>query len=228
MHYGSLKHFQLPGYTKYTEAPQPYAYLRHLLRRRHLECGGLRPRGLKLKFGFCRSQIEGTSPRTSARPMATVIDPSITKGQPGPRQLSPPPSHPPPSYNESTATQPLVHPGTSGVPHPCVGYGPTPIGQQQGTALPYYDPRSAHSVQAANRRAKERFAGAVLWVVIIFALLSVLAWMDARIQLGWLVYHCALLRAETHLGIPFLRLTFQHLLLVVLRCTYVDNKHVLY
>jgi len=138
--------------------------------------------------------------------MAIVIDPSITKGQ-GSRQPSPPPSHPPPSYNESTATQPLVvHPGSSGIPHPNAGYGPTPIGQQQQAALPYYDPRSVHSVQAAKRRAKERFAGAVLWVVIIFALLSVLVWMDVRIHLlGWSVSYCALLRAEPHRH-PFLRL----------------------
>lgn len=138
--------------------------------------------------------------------MAIVIDPSITKGQ-GSRQSSPPPSHPPPSYNESTATQPLVvHPGTSGIPHPNAGYGPTPIGQQHQATLPYYDPRSVHSVQAAKRRAKERFAGAVLWVVIIFALLSVLVWMDVRIHLlGWSVSYCALLRAEPHRH-PFLRL----------------------
>jgi len=163
--------------------------------------------------------------------MAIVIDPSITKGQ-GPGRSSPPPSHPPPSYNESTATQPLVvHPGTSGVPHTSAGYGPTPIGQQQQAVLPYYDPRSAHSAQAAKRRAKERFAGAVLWVVIIFALLSVLVWMNVRIQLGWSVSYCALLRAEPHHPLPSLRLymplDIYHLApLVVSRCTYVDSKRV--
>jgi len=150
--------------------------------------------GLKVKFGHCRSRIEEGTFHASARPMAIVIDPSIAKDQ-GHRQPSPPPPQPPPSYAESALTHPLVvQPGISSVPH-AHGYGPTPIGQQQST-LPYYDPRSVHSVQAAKRRAKERFVGAVLWVLAISALLSVLVWMNVRIQLGWLVSHWALLRTE--------------------------------
>ena len=132
--------------------------------------------------------------------MTIIIDPSLAKDQ-GPNQPSPPQLQPPPSYAESTITQPLVvQPGTSGDPHAHV-YGPTPIGQQQQAALPYYDPRSLHSVQAAKRRAKERFIGAALYVLLIFALLSVLVWMDVRIQLGWSVSYCALLRAGPH-GLP--------------------------
>ncbi|KAF9651247.1 hypothetical protein BDM02DRAFT_3091694 [Thelephora ganbajun] len=115
--------------------------------------------------------------------MAIIIDPSIAKDQ-GPRQPSPPPSQPPPSYSESAATQPLiVQPGISVIPNAHAGYGPTPIGQQEEAILPYYDPRSMHSVHAAKRRAKKRFVGAVLWVLLIFALLSVLIWMDVRIRL---------------------------------------------
>jgi len=76
-----------------------------------------------------------------------------------------------------------MHPGIPAVPHAHAGYGPTPIGQQQA-ALPYYDPGSVHSVQAAKKRAKERFFGALLWVAVIYALLSVLVWMNVRIQLG--------------------------------------------
>ena len=139
----------------------------------------------------------GARPRTSARPMAIIIDPSIAKGQ-GLRQPSPPPQQPPPSYAESAATQPPVaQPGTPNVPH-AHGYGPTPIGQRQQITLPYYDPRSVHSIQAAKRRAKKRFVGAALWVLLIFALLSVLIWMDVRIQLGWSVSYCALLRTGPH------------------------------
>ena len=128
------------------------------------------------------------TPAFSARPMAIIIDPSIAKSQ-APREPSPPPSQPPPSYTESAATQPLVvQPGPSSVPH-VHEYGPTPIGQQHAI-LPYYDPRSVHSVEAAKRRAKERFVGAVLWVVLIFALFSVCVWMDVMIQLGWWVPYC--------------------------------------
>lgn len=176
-----------------------------------------------------------THPRTSARPMTIIIGSSIAKGQ-GPRQPSPPPSQPPPPYTESTTTQPLVeHPETSGVPHAHAGYGPTPIGQQQQAALPYYDPRSAHSVQAAKRRAKERFVGAVLWVILILALLSVLAWMDARIQMGWSVSCCVLLRTEPHRSLPFPRRLCTPLNAPIFSCAisvsrnpYVDSKRVLY
>lgn len=148
-----------------------------------------------MKFGCCRLQIEGSlTPQSCVKPMTIIIDPPIAKGQ-GPSQPSPSQQPPPPSYAESTSTQPfVVRPGTPSAPH-AHGYGPTPIGQQQQATLPYYDPRSVHSVQAAKRRAKERFVGAILWVILIFALLSVLAWMDARIVLGWSVSHCALLRA---------------------------------
>jgi len=170
-----------------------------------------------------------THPRTSAKPMAIIID----KGQ-GLRPPSPPPSHPPPSYNESTATQPLVvHPGASGVPSARVGYGPTPIGQQQQAVLPYYDPRSPHSVQAAKRRARERFFGAVLWVVVIYALLSVLVWMDVKIQLGWSVFCYALLRAEPHRSLSFHQI--QHASPNLLSCTisywrrtYIGGERALY
>ena len=127
--------------------------------------------------------------------MTIIVDPP--KGQ-SPSQPSLPQPQSPPSYAESAITHPLVvQPGTSGVLH-AHGYGPTPIGQQQQATLPYYDPRSMHSVRAAKRRAKERFIGAVLWVLLIFALLSVFVWMGVRIQLGWSVSYCGLLRAGPH------------------------------
>lgn len=135
--------------------------------------------------------------------MTIIVDSFLAKGQ-GPRQPSPPPSQPPPPYVESASTQPLaVQPGTSGVelvPNTHSGYGPTPISQQQRAALPYYDPRSVHSLQAAKRRAKERFIGAVLWVILILALLPVLVWMDMVIRSGWWsAFYCALLWAvEPH------------------------------
>lgn len=128
-----------------------------------------------------------------ARSMAIIVDPSIAKGQ-NPGQSLPPPSQPPPSYAESADTQPLVVYTSA---HAAV-YGPTPISQQQQTVLPYYDPQSAYSVRAAERRARERFVGAVLWVVLIFALIPVLVWVDTRIRSGWSVSNCALLRAEPH------------------------------
>ena len=189
--------------------------------------------GLEVKFGCCRSRIEDF-PRTPSRQstMAIIIDPSIAKGQ-GLGQSSSLSPQPPPPYAESATTPPLVErSGTPGVPH-AHGYGPTPIGQQQQATLPYYDPRSIHSVQAAKKRAKERFVGAVLWVLLIFALASVLVWMDLRIQLGWLVSRCASLRVDPHaMASPlltdsaYLELFWLLLYVAVSRCMYIDEKHV--
>ena len=176
-------------------------------------------------------------PSTYSTSMTIVIDSSITKGQ-GSRQSSPPPSQPPPSYAESAATQPLlVQPGTSSVvfvPNAQAGYGPTPISQQQQAALPYYDPRSVHSIQAAERRAKERFVGAVLWVILILSLLPVLFWMDMRIGSGWSASYCAMLWIEPHQP-PRFPSRFRRLLnacylglLVVSRSTYFSSKCGLY
>ncbi|KAG9317342.1 hypothetical protein JVU11DRAFT_1541 [Chiua virens] len=46
-------------------------------------------------------------------------------------------------------------------------FGPTPFTQSQPTLdlLPYYDPRSAHSIEAATLRARRRFIGAAVWAV---------------------------------------------------------------
>jgi len=156
--------------------------------------------------------------------MAIIIDPSIAKGQ-GVRQPSPLPPQPPPSYAESATTQPLVVQSGTHV-H---GYGPTPIGQQQAT-LPYYDPRSVHSAQAAKKRAKERFAGAVLWVLLIFALLSVLVWMDVRIQLGWSVSCCALLRTKPHRPSLSPQTVLTSIVLVIgyIGSTYIGSKRVVH
>jgi hypothetical protein len=36
-------------------------------------------------------------------------------------------------------------------------------------------------MQAAGRRAKERFVGAVLWAILILALLPMFVWVEVRI-----------------------------------------------
>ena len=144
--------------------------------------------GAFTKFGYSRTEgrlIRASlnhSP-TSVRPMAIIIDPSITKPQ-GPSRSSTPPLQPPPSYAESAATQPtVVQLGTSStVLNAHAGYGPTPISRQQQAAIPYYDPRSVHSMRAAGRRAKERFVGAVLWAILILALLPMFVWVEVKIQ----------------------------------------------
>ncbi|KAF9520710.1 hypothetical protein BS47DRAFT_398932 [Hydnum rufescens UP504] len=62
-----------------------------------------------------------------------------------------------------------------------VTYGPTPIvayyphhhqGDSPAAAvyLPYYDPSSQHSQERAERRARQRFFGAILWAVVVYAL----------------------------------------------------------
>lgn len=50
-------------------------------------------------------------------------------------------------------------------------YGPTPLPQQlqQGTLLPYYDPRSPYAMEQAVSRARWRFVGAFLWAIGIYA-----------------------------------------------------------
>ncbi|KIJ69933.1 hypothetical protein HYDPIDRAFT_104595 [Hydnomerulius pinastri MD-312] len=58
-------------------------------------------------------------------------------------------------------------------------FGPTPLMQSQPTLglLPYYDPRSPYSVEAAASRARWRFIGAALWAVGLIVLLLVVGAM---------------------------------------------------
>ncbi|KAI5987763.1 hypothetical protein EDC04DRAFT_2821455 [Pisolithus marmoratus] len=57
-------------------------------------------------------------------------------------------------------------------------FGPSPLMQSQPTlgVLPYYDPQSSYSLQAARSRARRRFFGGVAWVVGI-VLVSCGIWM---------------------------------------------------
>ncbi|KAH7887513.1 hypothetical protein F5I97DRAFT_1860956 [Phlebopus sp. FC_14] len=55
-------------------------------------------------------------------------------------------------------------------------FGPTPLMQSQGLGLlPYYDPRSPYSVEAATTRARWRFIGAALWAIGLFMFVLVVA-----------------------------------------------------
>ncbi|KAI5119599.1 hypothetical protein M0805_005769 [Coniferiporia weirii] len=92
------------------------------------------------------------------------------------------PDSPPPAYSsiptipspiQQTASTSHSHPHPH--PHPQPGpaaahhvYGPTPIMQQQGILLPYYDPRSPYSIEQAVSRARWRFIGAISWAVGIW------------------------------------------------------------
>lgn len=55
-------------------------------------------------------------------------------------------------------------------------FGPTPLMQSQPTLglLPYYDPHSPYSIEAATSRAKWRFIGAAFWAIGLFACLLLL------------------------------------------------------
>lgn len=46
-------------------------------------------------------------------------------------------------------------------------FGPTPLVQSQPTLglLPYYDPHSPYSIEAATSRARRRFIGATFWAI---------------------------------------------------------------
>ncbi|KAH0839804.1 hypothetical protein J3R83DRAFT_749 [Lanmaoa asiatica] len=55
-------------------------------------------------------------------------------------------------------------------------FGPTPLVQSQPTLglLPYYDPHSPYSIEAATSRARWRFIGAAFWVISLIACLFLL------------------------------------------------------
>ncbi|KAN0097575.1 hypothetical protein V8E55_002021 [Tylopilus felleus] len=52
-------------------------------------------------------------------------------------------------------------------------FGPTPLMQSQPTLglLPYYDPHSSYSIEAATSRARWRFIGAACWAIALVACL---------------------------------------------------------
>lgn len=86
----------------------------------------------------------------------------------------------------------------AGVPASAHTSGPTPIttyypvGAPGNRAtptvvfLPYYDPRSPHSMEAARRRARRRFIGALLWAFTIYA---VVGFVTGRIVVDIKRYH---------------------------------------
>ncbi|TFK55365.1 hypothetical protein OE88DRAFT_1651634 [Heliocybe sulcata] len=82
---------------------------------------------------------------------------------------SPPPPYTPelPTTSSSAPSQPQPQPHSQPPAHSHPAFGPTPLAQQQGTLLPYYDPRSMHSVQQAGVRARKRFIGAILWAFVV-------------------------------------------------------------
>ncbi|KAG8218519.1 hypothetical protein J3R82DRAFT_4157 [Butyriboletus roseoflavus] len=59
---------------------------------------------------------------------------------------------------------------------PPSSFGPTPLMQSQPTLglLPYYDPHSTYSIEAATLRARWRFIGAAFWVIGLIACLFLL------------------------------------------------------
>lgn len=64
---------------------------------------------------------------------------------------------------------------------PPSSFGPTPLMQSQPTLglLPYYDPNSPYSIEAATLRARWRFIGAAFWVIGLIACLFLLGALRA-------------------------------------------------
>ena len=108
-----------------------------------------------------------------------------------PTQSQSKPPTPPPAYSEadslfavppvpqsgpmpSYADQPFFAPLPSPPSHPHALFGPTPISQQQGLLIPYYDQRSPYAIEQATSRARWRFFGGVLWALGIFAIVLVI------------------------------------------------------
>ncbi|CAL1700104.1 unnamed protein product [Somion occarium] len=86
------------------------------------------------------------------------------------------PSSPPPAYSEFA--EPISPP--PGSTHQPYGPTPAPLLQRQTHVLPYYDPRSDHSLVEAVSRARWRFVGAVAWAVVIMALAGMAMGLEAR------------------------------------------------
>lgn len=101
-----------------------------------------------------------TSSPDSPPPSGTIQPSSVD--QPFFAPLSSPPLLPNATLY-STSTTPL--------------FGPTPISQQQGMLLPYYDPRSPYSIEQADARTKWRFLGALFWAIIILSALALVIYV---------------------------------------------------
>ena len=85
-----------------------------------------------------------------------------------------------PSTSSSTVShQPALFPAqpvNSQTRH--AAYGPTPLAQNLGGSLPYYDARSAYAVEQAAVRARWRFVEALAWGVgIYFGMGLVTGWL---------------------------------------------------
>jgi hypothetical protein len=83
---------------------------------------------------------------------------------------APTPSTPPPGYVESlggaSASQPAAPAAQTVPPAPT---GPTPLGAPGMHLLPLHDPRSAHALREATRRARWRFLEALVlaWAICV-------------------------------------------------------------
>src|ERR1700733_12991268 len=79
-----------------------------------------------------------------------------------------------PTAMPSYADQPFFAPLPSPPSHSHTLFGPTPISQQQGLLIPYYDQHSPYAIEQAASRARWRFFGGILWAVSIFGIASVI------------------------------------------------------
>lgn len=109
--------------------------------------------------------------KTDSPPPAYSTIPSIPSPAPSPTQHSS--STATANPQDSLAAQ-YAYNNDSGAPgfqphaHHAHAHGPTPIAQQQGALLPYYDPRSPYSMDQAVSCARWRFIGAILWALGIW------------------------------------------------------------
>ncbi|KAG8761804.1 hypothetical protein FRC12_009331 [Ceratobasidium sp. 428] len=111
---------------------------------------------------------------------------------------APAPYPPPHPFNGSHADGPFASPPAS-PPRPRSPYGPTPIGHRQSDGvgiLPYYNPQAFHTRELyaeAERRARWRFFGALMWGVIIWLLFGIMTGglvieAKGRFEGGFLAY----------------------------------------
>ena len=90
-----------------------------------------------------------------------------------------------PTVMPSYADQPFFAPLPSPPSHPHTLFGPTPISQQQGLLIPYYDQHSPYAIEQAASRARWRFFGGILCAAGIFGIVLVVGGVQVLAGRRW-------------------------------------------
>ena len=112
--------------------------------------------------------MHSSEPQHSANPDTPPPEYSVLVHQEGPLSSQP---------SQHSLEQSLFSPSSAGPQFaPPSPFGPTPLTMQSQTLglLPYYDPHSPYSIEAATFRARWRFVGSAFWAIGLIACLFLL------------------------------------------------------